>query len=52
LAEPDRIDPGEKHLLAHALKKAAVWHVSASDRAAAKAGNELGLLDKFVLLET
>jgi len=51
LAEPDRIDPGEKHLLAHALKKAAVWHVSASDRAAVKAGSELGLLDKFVSLE-
>ena len=44
LAEPDRIDPGEKHLLAHALKKAAVWHVSASDRAAVNAGSELGLL--------
>jgi len=52
LAEPDRIDPGEKHLLAHAMKKAAaVWHVSASDRAAVKAGSELGLLDKFVSLE-
>jgi hypothetical protein len=51
LAEPDRIDPGEKHLLAHALKKVAVWHVSASDRAAVNAGSELGLLDKFVSLE-
>jgi|SRR5580658_3312249 hypothetical protein len=51
LAEPDRIDPGEKHLLAHALKKAAVWHVSASDRAAVTAGNVLGLLDRFVSLE-
>ena len=51
MAEPDRIDPGEKHLLAHALNKVAVWHVSASDRAAVKAGSELGLLDKFVSLE-
>jgi len=51
LAEPDRIDPGEKHLLAHALKKAGVWHVSASDRAAVRAGNELGLLERFISLE-
>jgi hypothetical protein len=52
LAEPDRIDPGEKHLLAHALKKAGAWHVSASDRAAVRAGNELGLLERFISLET
>lgn len=51
LAEPDRIDPGEKHLLAHALKRTGIWHVSASDRAAVRAGNELGLLERFVSLE-
>lgn len=52
LAEPDRIDIGEKHLLAHALSQSGVWYLSASDRAAVKAGSELKLLDKFVSLET
>jgi hypothetical protein len=51
LAEPDRIDPGEKHLLALALKKTGTWYLSASDAAAVKAGNELGLLERFVSLE-
>nr|WP_281720301.1 hypothetical protein [Nitrosomonas nitrosa] len=52
LAEPDRIDIGEKHLLAHALGRTGVWYLSASDRAAVKAGSELKLLEKFVSLET
>src|SRR5262245_30381149 len=51
LAEPDRIDIGEKHLLAHALGRTGVWYLSASDRAAVKAGGELNLLDRFVSLE-
>ena len=51
LAEPDRIDMGEKHLLAHAIAKPGAWYLSASDRAAVKAGNELRLLDRFVSLE-
>lgn len=51
LSEPGLIDPGEKELLAHALGKPGVWHVSASDRGAVVAGHELGLLDRFVSLE-
>jgi hypothetical protein len=51
LAEPDRIDMGEKHLLAHALATPGMWYLSASDRAAVRAGNELGFLDRFVSLE-
>ena len=51
LAEPDRIDMGEKHLLAHALGRAGVWYLSASDRAAVKAGSELKLMERFVSLE-
>jgi hypothetical protein len=51
LAEPDRIDAGEKHLLAHALGKAGTWFVSASDKAAVYAGSELGLLERFVSVE-
>jgi hypothetical protein len=51
LAEPDRIDLSEKHLLAHALSQDGVWYLSASDRAAVKAGNELRLLERFVSLE-
>ena len=51
LAEPDSIDPGEKHLLAHALAKPGAWYLSASDRAAVRAGNELGFLERFVSLE-
>jgi hypothetical protein len=51
LQEPDLIDPGEKHLLAHAFAKPGVWYVSASDRAAVIAGHELGMLDRFVSLE-
>ena len=52
LAEPDRIDMGEKHLLAHALATPGTWYLSASDRAAVRAGNELGFLDRFVPLES
>jgi hypothetical protein len=52
LAEPDSIDPGEKHLLAHAVAKPGAWHLSASDRAAVRAGYELGMLERFVSLET
>src|SRR5262245_61980680 len=37
LAEPDRIDMGEKHLLAHALRKQGAWYLSASDPAAVRA---------------
>ncbi len=52
LAEPDRIDMGEKqHLLAYAIAKPDVWYLSASDRAAVRAGNELGFLERFVSLE-
>jgi hypothetical protein len=51
LAEPDRIDMGEKHLLAHALAKSGAWCLSASDRAAVRAGNELGFLERLVSLE-
>jgi hypothetical protein len=51
LAEPDRIDLGEKHLLAHALNGTGTWYISASDRAAVRAGNELGLLERFVSME-
>jgi len=52
LAEPDRIDMGEKHLLAHALARPGAWYLSASDRAAVRAGNELGFLERFVSLES
>jgi hypothetical protein len=51
LAEPDRIDMGEKHLSAHAITRPGVWYLSASDRAAVRAGNELGFLERFVSLE-
>jgi predicted DNA binding protein len=51
LAEPDRIDMGEKHLLAHGIARPGVWYLSASDRAAVRAGNELGFLERFVSLE-
>ncbi|MBE7500203.1 MAG: hypothetical protein HS113_07835 [Verrucomicrobiales bacterium] len=51
LAEPDRIDMGEKHLLAHAITRPGVWYLSASDRAAVRAGNELGFLKRLVSLE-
>jgi len=51
LSRPDLIDPGEKHLLAHALATPGVWYLSASDRAAVWAGNELGFLERFVSLE-
>lgn len=51
LSEPGLVDPGEKELLAHALGKTGVWHVSASDRGAVVAGHELGLLDRFISLE-
>jgi hypothetical protein len=51
LVEPGLIDPGEKELLAHAVGKPGIWHVSASDRGAVFAGHELGLLDRFVSLE-
>ena len=52
LAEPDRIDMGEKHLLAHALATPGAWYLSASDRAAVRAGSELGFMERFVSLET
>jgi hypothetical protein len=51
LPGPDLLDPGEKHLLAHALAKPGAWYLSASDRAAVRAGNELGFLERFVSLE-
>lgn len=51
LSRPDLIDPGEKHLLAHALATPGAWYLSASDRAAVRAGNELGFLERFVSLE-
>lgn len=51
LTEPDRIDPGEKHLFAHALKRTGSWYVGASDRGAVRAGHELGFLERFVSLE-
>jgi hypothetical protein len=51
LSRPDLLDPGEKHLLAHALEKPGAWYLSASDRAAVRAGNELGFLERFVSLE-
>ena len=51
LTEPDRIDVGEKHLLAHALAKPGRWYLSASDRAALRAGSELGFLERCVSLE-
>ncbi len=52
LSAPWSIDPGEKHLLAHAVARPGAWHLSASDRAAVIAAHELGLLDRFVSLET
>jgi hypothetical protein len=51
LTAPWSIDPGEKHLLAHALGTPGAWYLSASDRAAVRAGNELGFLERFVSLE-
>ena len=45
------LDPGEKELLALVRTKGGTWSISSQDHACIRAGNTLGLLDRFVSLE-
>jgi hypothetical protein len=47
----DELDPGERHLFAHALGRADAWVASCADRNALKAAFALGWKDRFVSLE-
>lgn len=51
LNDPSALDPGERDLLAHLLSYPNTYAVCSPDKACLRAGNELGLLDRFVTLE-
>lgn len=51
LNDPSALDPGERDLLAHLLSHPNTYAVCSPDKACMRAGNELGLLDRFVSLE-
>ena len=45
------IDPGEKHLWAHALERTEAWILCGPDKASLKIGVRLGLRERLVSLE-
>jgi hypothetical protein len=45
------LDPGEKELLAYALTLQDAWIITSPDKAAIRAGNVLGIVDRFISLE-
>lgn len=53
LHDPDskRLDPGERHLWAHALARADAWMASSADFAAVSSAVRLGWKDRLVSLE-
>jgi hypothetical protein len=51
LNDPSALDPGERDLLAHLLSHPNTYAVCSPDKACLRAGNELGLLDRFATLE-
>jgi hypothetical protein len=46
------LDPGERELLAYCITQADAWIISSPDKAAMRAGMFLGILDRFVSLES
>lgn len=48
----NRLDPGEKELLAHASSRTEeTWVISSQDALCVRAGKELGMLERFVSFE-